>query len=419
MVTKLLLFIPCDLPKFSVCQYEGFYNIKITYLGGMWVLFLMDTLDSKDKLLNHTGVNSWFSTIKEACNSFVCDERITWVSIEGLPIKAWTPSSFRKIASLSGEIVEWEDSDSFTLSSKPLCLKMKIDDYINEQQKFIIQGKVYWIRAKELYAWTPSFVEDKHDTSSSADESEDIIGENFVGNNDKIDSRYIDRVSESSFSHVNDYAHNTSEVPNNVPVAAKPHSEDPFNIYGILNKQHKKASNSSTTDPKFPPGFTPVNSNGANEQVQSLSSGSILEVLDEIVKVGQTMGYNMEGCVKNIEAIIGRIGIFPLTTLEPEKRLSKNRVAGTLEIKPILSVTKDVTRSWLLQKVLPAIRARWTQGHMGPIYIQQDNAKPHIGVDDAEFLQEASQDGFDIRIRFQPPNSPDLNVLDLGFFRAI
>ena len=56
---------------------------------------------------------------------------------------------------------------------------------------------------------------------------------------------------------------------------------------------------------------------------------------------------------------------------------------------------------------------------MGPIYIQQDNAKPHIAVDDAEFLQEAPQDGFDIRLRFQPPNSPDLNVLDLGFFRAI
>ncbi|GJX37032.1 transposase, Tc1-like protein [Tanacetum coccineum] len=119
------------------------------------------------------------------------------------------------------------------------------------------------------------------------------------------------------------------------------------------------------------------------------------------------------------EIFSGKIGIFPLTTLEPAKRSSKNRVAGTLEIKPILSVTKDVTRSWLIQKVLPAIRARWPQGHMGPIYIQQDNAKPHIGVDDAEFLQEASRDGFDIRIRFQPPNSPDLNVLDLGFFRAI
>nr|GEV32856.1 transposase, Tc1-like protein [Tanacetum cinerariifolium] len=119
------------------------------------------------------------------------------------------------------------------------------------------------------------------------------------------------------------------------------------------------------------------------------------------------------------ETFLGKIGIFPLTTLEPAKRSSKNRVAGTLEIKPILSVTKEVTRSWLIQKVLPAIRSTWPQGYTGPIFIQQDNAKPHINVDDVEFLQEASRDGFDIRLRFQPPNSPDLNVLDLGFFWAI
>lgn len=116
------------------------------------------------------------------------------------------------------------------------------------------------------------------------------------------------------------------------------------------------------------------------------------------------------------EVFSGKIGIFPLTTLEPAKRSSKNRVAGTLETKPILSVTKDVTRSWMIQKVLPAIRSTWPQGHTGPIYIQQDNAKPHIKVDDVEFLQEASRDGFDIRLCFQPPNSLDLNVLDLGFF---
>ncbi|KAJ0854273.1 hypothetical protein HanRHA438_Chr14g0660821 [Helianthus annuus] len=119
------------------------------------------------------------------------------------------------------------------------------------------------------------------------------------------------------------------------------------------------------------------------------------------------------------EVFSGKIGIFPFTTLEPAKRSSKNRVAGTLVTKPILSVTKEVTRSWLIEKVLPAIRSTWPRDHTGPIFIQQDNAKPHIDVNDTEFMHEASKDGFDIRLYFQPPNSPDLNVLDLGFFRAI
>ncbi|XP_076900093.1 uncharacterized protein LOC143554124 [Bidens hawaiensis] len=85
----------------------------------------------------------------------------------------------------------------------------------------------------------------------------------------------------------------------------------------------------------------------------------------------------------------------------------------------VLSGKIEVTRSWLIEKVLPAIRSTWPRDHTGPIFIQQDNAKPHIDVNDTEFMHETSKDGFDIRLYFQPPNSPDLNVLDLGFFRAI
>jgi len=39
--------------------------------------------------------------------------------------------------------------------------------------------------------------------------------------------------------------------------------------------------------------------------------------------------------------------------------------------------------------------------------------------DDEDFRIVASQDGIDIWLKCQPPNSPDLNILDLGFFRAI
>ncbi|XP_047261067.1 uncharacterized protein LOC124894430 [Capsicum annuum] len=105
---------------------------------------------------------------------------------------------------------------------------------------------------------------------------------------------------------------------------------------------------------------------------------------------------------------------------EPAKRNSKNRTAGTMETKPIQSVTKDITRACLIEKDLPAIRAKWpaSESH-NPIFSQQDNARPHIGNNDLEFIEVAQQDGFDIRLCFQPSNSPDLNVLDLGFFRAI
>lgn len=115
----------------------------------------------------------------------------------------------------------------------------------------------------------------------------------------------------------------------------------------------------------------------------------------------------------------GKIGIFPMVYKEAAKRSSKNRPAGTMETKPIQSITRDVIKKTLIDEVLPAIRAKWPQGWSGPIFIQQDNAKPHVIPNDPDFVEEARKEGFDIRLRCQPPNSPDLNVLDLGYFRAI
>ncbi|KAF0687215.1 Aste57867_21011 [Aphanomyces stellatus] len=56
--------------------------------------------------------------------------------------------------------------------------------------------------------------------------------------------------------------------------------------------------------------------------------------------------------------------------------------------------------------VIPAIRSKWPKEDTRKVKIQQDNARPHAG-------------GWDMEVVFQPPNSPDMYVLDLGFFRAI
>jgi hypothetical protein len=43
----------------------------------------------------------------------------------------------------------------------------------------------------------------------------------------------------------------------------------------------------------------------------------------------------------------------------------------------------------------------------------------HIPVDDPKFVAATQADGWDIRLTCQPPNSPNLNILDLGFFAAL
>ncbi|KAM3198807.1 hypothetical protein P3L10_034446 [Capsicum annuum] len=74
---------------------------------------------------------------------------------------------------------------------------------------------------------------------------------------------------------------------------------------------------------------------------------------------------------------------------------------GTMETKTIQSVTKDINRACLIEKVLPGIRAKWSASNSNnPIFLQQDNARPHIGNNDLEFIEAARQDGFDIRLCF-------------------
>lgn len=63
--------------------------------------------------------------------------------------------------------------------------------------------------------------------------------------------------------------------------------------------------------------------------------------------------------------------------------------------------------------------AKWPEGASKEIYIQQDNARPHIADSDLEFRAAATQNGFHLKLVQQPPNSPDCNVNDLGWFTSI
>lgn len=116
----------------------------------------------------------------------------------------------------------------------------------------------------------------------------------------------------------------------------------------------------------------------------------------------------------------GLIGIWPYVYEEPAKRHSKNRPAGTMVTKVIETIDAAQHRRMMLEHVLPAIMNSWpNQRKDTPIYVQQDNAKPHSYTLDKELQNAALICNWDIRIKRQPSNSPDFNVLDLGFFNSI
>ena len=84
------------------------------------------------------------------------------------------------------------------------------------------------------------------------------------------------------------------------------------------------------------------------------------------------------------------------------------------------SIVKNDIREMLTEKVFPAVKAKLTaRSKTKPILNQYENADPHLELDDLMLRDVAARCGLDIRIAPQPPSSPDLNALDLGFFPSI
>ncbi|ETM30911.1 hypothetical protein L914_21421, partial [Phytophthora nicotianae] len=108
----------------------------------------------------------------------------------------------------------------------------------------------------------------------------------------------------------------------------------------------------------------------------------------------------------------GKLGLWPFAEEYVAQRSSQYRPKGTILQRNIESVDTAVYKHLLLTCVFSANREKWPRDDRGKIiYMQQDNASPHILPDDEDVVREGQQKGWDIRLIFQPANSPDFNVL--------
>ncbi|GKD97371.1 hypothetical protein Tco_1381268 [Tanacetum coccineum] len=170
----------------NILAAEGFDDIDIRYMGGFWVLFQFVSNIQKDKFLAHVGVGSWFTKLQHASSNFKLDERVTWIDIE---------------------------------------------------------GKIFWIRAKEVTGWTPDFNECEDDFTNSDNESSGV-------NNEEPKNKAISDVDSE-----------VEEIPETIFDADIPKS-----------------------------------------------GGSTLQLMKDLINVGQTMGYKMDGCINNFKEIVKNQG---------------------------------------------------------------------------------------------------------------
>nr|GEY01566.1 RNA-directed DNA polymerase, eukaryota [Tanacetum cinerariifolium] len=240
---------------------EGFSVVNLVYLGGLWVMIECDNVETKANMLQHIGVKSWFHVLQNAINDF-------------------------------GEALDIEDN---------------VDSSFGR--------KVFMVRAKELFIWN-------------------LI---FLGQNEN--EYTLDEDSDVGLQKVRDRSQFCEEGPND---DRKQQFEDPFNIYRLLRKQPGDESHEVSSSLSHPPGFTPnvlviQNENGqsakeilvvVNAKVMNNSQdvykeascdnvdpnvvkkgGSVLGVMEDMIRVGKAMCYLMDGYVKDLEQIIGTQGV--------------------------------------------------------------------------------------------------------------
>ena len=121
----------------------------------------------------------------------------------------------------------------------------------------------------------------------------------------------------------------------------------------------------------------------------------------------------------------GKIGIWPFGNIKRAIRDSANRPRGTEEWE---NVTIDTPKyaELLANEIIPAIIAKWPavdwNDDSNKIIIQHDGAPAHQRFEKHywdNILDQIPGAADKFELLRQPANSPDTNVLDLGFFRSL
>nr|GEU62599.1 ubiquitin-conjugating enzyme 25 [Tanacetum cinerariifolium] len=178
--------------------------------------------------------------VKRDLDNYVMGERIVWVDIEGVPLHAWSRSTFNKIGSRWGEVMELEECKDDFFTRKRICIKKKPEDNILKKFNIIIHGKIFVLRAKELFLWSPVFKDVAEVVYCSDDESVKGADENNVETSKQVNldaESDVEGVSETYFGEHDD---NLGNDPNPIqPLNEKETYNDPFNIYDLLKKHDK------------------------------------------------------------------------------------------------------------------------------------------------------------------------------------
>lgn len=312
----------------NVLRKEGFYDFQAKYIGGMWLWLEFDSIESCQKLQSNSEMAWYFTQMKHVTQTFKVDDRMVWIEIGGLPLNAWTPKAFNKIACTWGEPLFVDDDPNDNVAMGRVCIRTKIQGHINETCKVLIHGQSHNVRVKEFAGWVPDIeamdsLSEKKSDMGIPDEQEDVNEEagvmeeeeGEICENKEIKEKNDDCNQNFSWADAveNKYHYVTSprkksmedqkQMPSETSDDTKGDSESLSKPPGF-DKKHQNP-------PKTSSSFQRTSSSRASKTHSKAFSnhGSMIEALVSQIEMGKVLGYDMEGSTNDLQKLIDSIGV--------------------------------------------------------------------------------------------------------------
>nr|GFA09668.1 RNA-directed DNA polymerase, eukaryota [Tanacetum cinerariifolium] len=271
------------------------------------------------KFQENENLKKLYSVKRPPLSNFTVDERILWIEISGLPFCAWGSNAYKKIACIFRKFLFFEKEDSSALSSGRVCISSKSHGLIYENVQVEINNELCEATVQEIGSWCIKITDDYIDLSSN-DNIKDV----------DTSSESIDDHSADDLEHIQTNLNNiVNQVSKQKMDNNKENKQGKEDIHLIVPQQPpKEEANNKESNPECkaksfvlsrPSGFEFMKKSSSSSSKCSTSFArfkkkdikgvSLIHKLNQIIDVGNSLGYDVIGCKRTLNKMINGIGI--------------------------------------------------------------------------------------------------------------
>ncbi|PWA47674.1 endonuclease/exonuclease/phosphatase family protein [Artemisia annua] len=326
---------------YRLCYSEGFEDVKIQYVGGMWVWIEFISEDKRSSFIKNIGVGTYFKQLIPPSDTFEVKERAVWLEVQGLPLRAWSVNAHKKVASFYGTVM-FSDDEEYRSCGR-ICVCSMIMENIDEKMLVMVEGKEYTIHIREVENWWPDILKvevelesnSQVETNDNSDEEVDsLVPSEMAEDNEVIPESFNEGMKNMSLKQNNVEMDNQDQESEEKGEDTVSKVEENNINNDVQSKMYVNQSGNQTeeSDPSFPPGFNRMRFHSTKEKTtevdkergstamstwkgkkmqlhkKSLSTVSLIDDVEKYVEIGGLLGYDLSGCREDIRRLLHGMG---------------------------------------------------------------------------------------------------------------